>query len=57
LFIFLSKGHLKQLVLVQLSLAVTQKFIFHPFLVPRVVSNMCELYALVTCEMLWKYFS
>jgi len=34
--LFLSKGHLKQLVLVQLSLTVTQKVIFLPFLDPRV---------------------
>jgi len=42
LFIFLSKGHLKQLALVQLSLAVTQKVIFLPFPV-RVVSNIVRI--------------
>jgi len=40
LFIFLSEDHLKQLVLVQLSLAVTQKVIFLPCPVPRVVPNI-----------------
>ena len=43
LYIFLSKGHLKQLVLVQLSLAVTQKVIFLPFPVPRVASNIVRI--------------
>jgi len=39
----LSKGHLKQLVLVKLSLAVTQKVIFLPFQVPRVASNIVRI--------------
>jgi len=43
LFIFLSKGHLKQLALVQLSLPVTQKVIFLPFPVPRVVPNIVQI--------------
>jgi len=43
LFIFLSKGNLKQLVLVQHSLAVTQKVIFLPFPVPRVVLNIVRI--------------
>jgi len=33
----LSKGHLKQVLLVQLGLAVTLKVIFPPFSVPRAV--------------------
>jgi len=43
LYIVLAKGHLKQLVLVQHSLAVTQKVIFLPFPVPRVVSNVVRI--------------
>jgi len=39
----LSKGHLKQLVLVQPSLTVTQKVIFLQLPVARVVSNIVRI--------------
>ena len=41
--LFLSKCYLKQLVLVQHSLTVTQKVIFLPFPVPRAVSNIVRI--------------